>query len=942
MGPMKDILLAVLVFSVALVLSIGAASARGPDKARGIPSTLQSIDERHGRAMERSAAGLETLWIFDADFSTMTGDNAGWTSYDRSGVVAQTNYWHHDTIRIDGFGHLGDTTWWCGTYDEHGCWAQPRGYCNNWVQVLERHFDEHVEISGASLTLEYDQRYAMEGNYDFGYVDLRSVSTGDTWRSLVALCNPGGWPGASQDWDSTDPNGPGHMAVDITDYVADEFDLRFRFVSDWGTCSQTDYDNPPQCSYKDGAWQLDNITLYVDTTVVFFDDAESGDPWSHDDVGAAGQTGVTFWRGQYGIDFITGRGFMCGDRPVGSWMYAAVDPGTSTLVDDQNCWLISPPIDISGAERVLGQSDYWLDFTWNSCDYFNVSLASNDLYDCVADPEEGGFLDTGDGGIHYGGPTWSVRNDDWDAFAGRDWLAIRWEVFDWDWFEPTEPHMGGVFLNRQRVGIPSGDPGTVFEVVWTEWFNDWYIEQLAEALVDSAHIAVTDRDTVVSVRLMASNDAGQSWESYTCQKEGEGSPVWCAPPPATQMTQGSEIWYYFEATDGWGTVSLHPEDAPDRYFEMSILPMSASVSDPGLLLVDKIGHGGYTKPPSYWYTEYSFIEVLEILGYEWDVYDVEASSGMDFWWGPDTMAYKYYDTQIWAFASKRNCTLSHTDQENLIAWLNQAGEGKERNLLLTGDGLGFDLVESGNETLGFYATWLASDYLGDAVGVVTVDSLPGLRECGGGWTFMDHDDSECVLRGGCPGLRYFDRLQPAPGLSGTEVVLDYVKLDSSTEPAGVAYIHPSLGYQTVNLGFSMSSMRDAGAPNGYYETGIEDRVNLMSNIMDYFGRPPDGSGTGIGDAVVRDELSAAHPNPFNPLTKISYGVKEAGRVTVAVYNVAGRVVRTLLDVEVAAGTAGFVVWDGTDDAGQRCGSGVYFYRIAAPGFAESRKMVLLK
>jgi hypothetical protein len=65
-------------------------------------------------------------------------------------------------------------------------------------------------------------------------------------------------------------------------------------------------------------------------------------------------------------------------------------------------------------------------------------------------------------------------------------------------------------------------------------------------------------------------------------------------------------------------------------------------------------------------------------------------------------------------------------------------------------------------------------------------------------------------------------------------------------------------------------------------------------------------------------------------------------VTIEVYNVAGRVVRTLLDTEVDAGASGYVVWDGTSDSGDRCASGVYFYRIAAPGFATSRKMVMLK
>jgi hypothetical protein len=160
----------------------------------------------------------------------------------------------------------------------------------------------------------------------------------------------------------------------------------------------------------------------------------------------------------------------------------------------------------------------------------------------------------------------------------------------------------------------------------------------------------------------------------------------------------------------------------------------------------------------------------------------------------------------------------------------------------------------------------------------------------------------------------------------------------------VAYTHQTLGYQTVNLGFGMEFMMDgmqSARTPGYFSTGLEDRTDLMGNIMDYFGKVPSGPGTGVVDGV-RNELSHAYPNPFNPVTRIAYSVKEAGPVTIDVYNVAGRVVRTLLDTDVDAGASGFVVWDGTNDGGERCASGVYFYRIAAPGFTTSRKMVMLK
>jgi flagellar hook assembly protein FlgD len=92
------------------------------------------------------------------------------------------------------------------------------------------------------------------------------------------------------------------------------------------------------------------------------------------------------------------------------------------------------------------------------------------------------------------------------------------------------------------------------------------------------------------------------------------------------------------------------------------------------------------------------------------------------------------------------------------------------------------------------------------------------------------------------------------------------------------------------------------------------------------------------------ELSQNHPNPFNPTTTIEYAIPaSAGSVAVkvAVYDVAGRLVRTLVDRAESPGLHS-VVWDGRDARGAPVGSGVYFYRIDAGGFRADRKMVLLK
>jgi len=89
-------------------------------------------------------------------------------------------------------------------------------------------------------------------------------------------------------------------------------------------------------------------------------------------------------------------------------------------------------------------------------------------------------------------------------------------------------------------------------------------------------------------------------------------------------------------------------------------------------------------------------------------------------------------------------------------------------------------------------------------------------------------------------------------------------------------------------------------------------------------------------------LSAAVPNPFTAGTEIAYSVPTGStRVELSIYNVAGRLVRTLVDGEMAPGGRA-ASWDGTDANGERVVSGIYFARLRAGGRTDETKMVLLR
>jgi len=88
-------------------------------------------------------------------------------------------------------------------------------------------------------------------------------------------------------------------------------------------------------------------------------------------------------------------------------------------------------------------------------------------------------------------------------------------------------------------------------------------------------------------------------------------------------------------------------------------------------------------------------------------------------------------------------------------------------------------------------------------------------------------------------------------------------------------------------------------------------------------------------------VEPASPNPFNPLTRIRFTLPAAGRVGVRVYDVAGRLVRVLVDAVLPAATHE-AQWNGRDDAGHTVSSGVYFYRVDAGTESYTGRMALVK
>ena len=126
-------------------------------------------------------------------------------------------------------------------------------------------------------------------------------------------------------------------------------------------------------------------------------------------------------------------------------------------------------------------------------------------------------------------------------------------------------------------------------------------------------------------------------------------------------------------------------------------------------------------------------------------------------------------------------------------------------------------------------------------------------------------------------------------------------------------------------------------------TDPTNHLNIDNDVWSFtlpFGRPDKAEDVGAAAAGVA-MLHAAAPNPFNPTTTVAFSLTEGGSARLAVYDVAGRLVRILADGDFGPGRHEFT-WSGRDGAGRSVAAGVYLYRFEAAGRSEVRRMVLVE
>jgi hypothetical protein len=306
------------------------------------------------------------------------------------------------------------------------------------------------------------------------------------------------------------------------------------------------------------------------------------------------------------------------------------------------------------------------------------------------------------------------------------------------------------------------------------------------------------------------------------------------------------------------------------------------------------------------------------------------------------------ETVMFGFGGSGNCAndiallqnwMDFPRQEPVLFWLSATGPGV------------FMFVYGDPTTAAFGSTYLGidlvaasyRDYTGDYSDCPTITPTPGLvynSECG----------VQQTVNGACGDFQYnFNVLTTEATTQGAVGELLFPVAGGPNEYAAVS--HDALLdtatvslYKTVTDALGINYMRkyepycDSDVCVAWYE------ADVIGNPLFYdycYGNLQLVADRGEYNPRFANRLGNSYPNPMNPSVRIDFSIKTTDRVTLRVFDVSGRLVTTLLDRKMDAGNH-FVVWDGTNSAGQKVASGIYFYQIDSNGFKAAKKITVLK
>ena len=898
----------------------GDAAPEAP-RSSGNVVPVASIPPRQ-RLYAQALSTADTVLVFNDDLEALSspGNEGGWTHVDES---AQPTGWN-----ISNLYACGSKAFWCGIVDSS--WTgdlNRRGYANSWEQTLEN----FVDLSGAAspYTLSFRNRMNVENNFDRGYVEV--LTTNDSWIILTS------YTGVVNDGGGTLCNTASVTIPDSVVAQGNPVHFRFRFVSDIRGSSEDGL-------YPQGeGWSIDDVQVKGGVfDVRFFDDMESGmGTWTRSIFPSVGD----YWK--IISNPVTEQ--LCTTNTTKVWQ--VINTVSGALVPRLDDKLISRPIATGRADQVFLFFDVYRQLPFFACFYYSVSFRTKN----VGAPAWSAWIDP-TGLLYYGvEQEWLKQTVALAGAAGVDSVQFRIGVKDYGpiYCGGSQTTSGtSVFFDNLKIGV-IGTAGPSIAVVEGNLYNDTFKttpffgnDNFNTPNGDSVAVSIGAARGLKSASLLYSLN-GAAFNTIALTKVGSSAPNYYGDVPAGSYARGSDLRYYFSATDSMNAVVTLPTDAvaSSHYYRATVLPAIQTASG---LCADDTARVLYVNASAGPDAQTGITQSLTALGARYDRFDVNAAtSGLGNTPGggnPSDPAHAWpaaplatlgqYKAIVWDVGDRSALTLSAQDQSLLASWL--ALTGKNRGLIVAGDNLAYDLTVNNQGIANFLSCTMGITYIRDVWETSPQDTLtPNLL----GETGTRVVSETFPLNGDCPGINRFDALfvSSCAGANGRAWLRYPNTLPAATERRGALGAPGGDSLRAMVLGFSLDYMTSTVRRNLLlYRTLVEEFE--IPSCYPATGIPETPGVAGAGPA----RLYPAAPNPFNPHTTIRFDLARAGRVKLRVFGIGGALVRTLADRPFPAGVQR-VVWDGTDDRGHPVASGTYFMRLDAEGSpAESRKVILLR
>ena len=377
--------------------------------------------------------------------------------------------------------------------------------------------------------------------------------------------------------------------------------------------------------------------------------------------------------------------------------------------------------------------------------------------------------------------------------------------------------------------------------------------------------------------------------------------------------------------------SPFPSETTVRALPTITQPEVGPFSHPSLLFCD--GTAGTTEP-IVWF------DALQELGFrpglDYDIMNVhKGQTGTGLGAQTTVTLLAGYQTLVYTSGCLLH-SLSGSDWSNdarLVAdWLATG----EKQALLVGDHFVDGLHDSGDGSSLMYQ--LGVGFIGGQIG----DLNGGMRDlqvspvAGGG---VLPDDWSWEVFAGCPDLKNFDAINNS--VEGqVSATLDPAGSPGGPYAALVTVDDTALANRTAVMPFDLVAVTGMADGPSKDRTVYSARAYLLNFLLYWLGAEgvtPVDDVPGIGQISV-----TAHPNPFNPQTTIAFELPRAMEVSLDIFDLQGRLVRSLLQSSPHTPGRHDQVWDGRDAEGQATASGVYFYKFTAGEQNRVGKLTLLK